>query len=47
MAVELDRDGEPLPIERRPMPIADADGTTLYILAEGRFEPKAPDPMPV
>ena len=45
--VELVRDGEPLPIELRLTPIADADGATLYILAEGRFEPKAPDPMPV
>jgi hypothetical protein len=47
MAVELVRDGEPLPIELRLTPITDADGATLYILAEGRFEPKAPDPMPV
>ena len=38
LAVELTRDGQPLPIDVRLTPISDADGAVAYVLAEGRFD---------
>lgn len=38
MAVELTRDGRPLPIDVSLTPIPGPDGRIAYVLAEGRFE---------
>ena len=38
MAVELVKDGKPLPIDVRLTPIADAQGRVVYVLVEGRFD---------
>ena len=38
MAVELAKDGKPLPIDVRMTPIADAQGRVVYVLVEGRFD---------
>lgn len=38
LAVELTRDGKPLPIDVRLTPILGADGRVAYVLAEGRFD---------
>jgi PAS domain-containing protein len=38
LAVELTRDGAPLPIDVRLTPIRDEAGAVVYVLAEGRFD---------